>query len=249
MKSDLSNIFYDRQTGHQHGRDYSAFHEVRNNKKYKSRGIDRHTRESMRERHSSGKRSGINFQLLVRVLNANVGRNWNDVYSDICQVFPKNKDSTWQLHNWILDSYVDRQRKMFVCQAERDFYVDVDTNILSKSITEFSKDRARHRQHRAKLIAEEHKLVRFINNKILLQRETETSPWFICELRQVPEFRRILVDPEAPLGTGFEYDAFNSKYVEFNRHTRKIDGEQDKQKSSKLLLKLMKNIQVNRKYS
>ena len=37
--------------------------------------------------------------------------------------------------------------------------------------------------------------------------------------------------------------------ADYTNRFSKIDGEQDKQKSSKLLLKLMENIKVDRKYS
>lgn len=102
MRSDMNKVIVERpRIGHSDG-----FHDWRRAKDFT--GEDAPYRESMKVRYGWNTKSlNENLRPLERWINAQVGRKWDDVYSDICSNFNKNKT----INQHILDhlfQYIER---------------------------------------------------------------------------------------------------------------------------------------------
>lgn len=156
-------------------------------------------RESMTKRYAiigNNKNFGEHLSPLYGIVRKNVGRRWDDVYSEMSEVFDFRSvinDHILQ-HLW---SYVERNayiddgvimiRGRYRSGAEQlelsscEFYVHPATGILTKN-DKFKTYDQRQRERAAARELEARKTCIKLNKNKELRRKDEDSPWFVCDI-------------------------------------------------------------------
>jgi hypothetical protein len=108
-------------------------------------------REQMRKAHSVAHDYDYserhNWKVLRRLLESNLGRPWDEVYSEICQAFDHRCRDGWELRDWMCGMYVEVKCQMidghvYDGKGSRvdssygrfgDYYVHPETGLLCKA--------------------------------------------------------------------------------------------------------------------
>ncbi len=148
MRNDMDKVVHERpRYGHR-----CSFKEVRNKKDFNSFDIEEMPyKESIDFRYKyfrANKKSNINHNPLLRFLQKHIGKNWDDVYSELCcsykSVDGKSIDRFLKREIYIKDIFIGEDGGFYSIQFgyalrvdTRDtFYVDPLTKKLSKGIKE-----------------------------------------------------------------------------------------------------------------
>jgi len=178
-------------------------------------GVASGHRESMTKRYGwDRKEFNENLKPLYGFIHKSVGRKWNDVYSEICQVFDKR--SVINQHILIhLDQYVEKQievradGKLYIIDYQYawrnglrlleedrsvEYYVDPRDGILKRNTVSISRRVSRKRE-RARYEAEQAKTHRVLNKTTELWKldglqRSENGVWFEVKFIEQKPVRR-----------------------------------------------------------
>ena len=231
MREDLNKLLCERE---RHGHK-KKFHDVR---RLKKAGADDEVagRESMVKRHNiswNNKEFNENLTPLWGAVRKNVGRPWDKVYGEICQVFDKRKVINQHILQHLLDfvetkTFIGEDGQVWVrrswgspCpvkeQSFSKYYVHPTTGLL----LEIKKKTLRQEREevKAKLAAEQAKVRRVIDEDTELRKRGDV--WFVCTLADFPPDERVW--QKATYGkehqgywlnrAGTAYDQFEQKTV------------------------------------
>lgn len=211
MRSDLNKLLCERER-------YSgpSFHDLRHMKEFNdARGEELEglsNREGMRKRYrvrGDWKTFGENLNPLYGLVRKNVGKKWDNTYSELCEVFDMKSVINQHILQHLFDMvetktfmedgevmyrpgyYSKRGSQPVKSEDGPQYYVHPQTGILLKN-THYKSYKTQQRERRAKNEQEALKLRRVIDEKTELRRHDEESPWYMCELDVVPktEIRR-----------------------------------------------------------
>lgn len=199
MRKDLNKLLCEEE---RYGSSRS-FKEVRRKKVFQADEEFAAGREGMKKRHvisGNEKMFGEHLNPLYGIVRKNVGRKWDDVYSELSEVFDFRSvinDHILQ-HLW---QYVERYayvddgvimiRGRYSRSAEElelsscEFYVHPVTGVLCKNEKYKTYDQQR-RERKAAREAEKRKTCIVIGKNLELRRKDEDSPWFVCTIRYLP---------------------------------------------------------------
>lgn len=203
-----------------------SYKEVRNKKDFRIIDEDFSAgRESMTKRYmiaGINKEFGEHLNPLYGIVRKNVGRRWDDVYSELCEVFDfrSHINAHILVHLW---DYVERDTfwkdgKVWVNsrysgaklldETYSEYYVHPLNGILSKN-QKFKTWNERSRERKAEREAEARKTCIVISKSLELRRRDEDSPWFICELAFLAYPKKIIKEYTSRIGKrSTQYEAY-----------------------------------------
>lgn len=165
------------------------------------------SQEGMRAPHIrnfGGKQLNENLAPLSRFLNSRVGRNWDDVYSEICE----NIRSTSAVQHHVLEhvktmvnicvtvnedgSVISRGRYFQTIPYGWLFYVDSRTNILMRNHN-YSTPSARNREYKNKREIERNSRERIMPDGTEVRKIN--GVWYEVEMQPVPAIERVAYVP------------------------------------------------------
>ena len=200
MRKDLNKVLCERPR-HLHEDKYRYY---RRAKKFSaSRGEeceDLPTREGMKVRYNHGgwnKTFNEHLSPLKGIIRKSVGKKWDRVFSELCQVFDRrsviNQHIVQHLRDFIgIETSVDKDGLIWVKERWREvpitdgwyeFFVDPRTGIVRKN-KHFRSYRQALKQKAARAKAEDFKIHRVIDEKTELFLVKDV--WFIAEVRDTP---------------------------------------------------------------
>lgn len=176
-----------------------SYKEVRRKKVFKADEEFNAGCEGMTKRHAvanNQKQFGEHLNPLYGVVRKNVGRPWDDVYSELCEVFDMRSvvnahilQHLWQKverYTFIKDGVV-MVRELYrngahpLEDAFCEYYIHPVTGILSKNEKFKTYDQIR-RERDAEREVEARKTRIVISKNKELRRKDENSPWFVCTM-------------------------------------------------------------------
>lgn len=202
MRKDLQKLLCEQERRGS-GRSYK---EKRRSKEFNETAFDPEFsagREGMKVRYVRGygedmKDFSENFNPLWGIIRKNTGRKWDDVYSELCQVFDMRNHVNAHIlvHLWDFvetKAFIGEDGKVWVrgyrtVHVEDDsceYYVHPVTNILSKN-EGFESFKTAYRRNKAKYEKEREVLVVKISDTFEYRRKTVNDPWFGCRLKACP---------------------------------------------------------------
>mgnify|MGYP003582218477 CR=1 FL=1 len=199
MRKDLNKLLCEEE---RYGSSRS-FKEVRRKKVFQADEEFQAGRESMKKRHvvsGNEKMFGEHLSPLYGIVRKNVGRKWDDVYSELAEVFDFRSvinDHILQ-HLWgyveryaYVDDGVIMVRGRYSRGAEQlelsstEFYIHPTTGVLCKNEQYKTYDQQR-REREAEREAEKRKTCVPFGKNQELRRRDENSPWFVCTIAYLP---------------------------------------------------------------
>lgn len=185
MRKDLAKVMHDTRGSRSQGRvDKYHYHrhELKNNL-----DEDADTKFESMTKWTSSNRRGVDVRcnILKRILFKEVGRPWNKVYSELCELLPKNDVLLRDSINWIVEqkAFVEKGKVVVACgwgsgaipveNSHRPFYVCPKTGMLKKIPKE-----KRHRR--------EDNRYKFITIDDYHQIHKISGVWYLITLADVP---------------------------------------------------------------
>lgn len=157
-------------------------------------GIGNAARESMKKRFNwmyNSKEFGENLNPLYGIIKKNVGRRWDKVYSELCEVFDMrsviNQHILQHLYSYVevKDMFIGKDGKPWVRNrhggdepikgSTTEYYVDPRDNVLKRN-NSFTSYRQANRQREAERIREKAKTFRKIHETLELHKFGDV--WF-----------------------------------------------------------------------
>jgi hypothetical protein len=170
---------------------------------------------------------GEHLNPLYGIVRKNVGRKWDDVYSEMSEVFDMRSvinahilQHLWQYverYTYIEDGVImvrERYRSgpTTLADAFCEYYIHPVTGVLCKNDQYKTYDQ-RSRDRKADREAEERKTRIVISKTQELRRKDEASPWFVCAISYLawPEGKDTFVSYGFGLGGGRKTNGFWTK--------------------------------------
>lgn len=199
MRKDLQKLLCEQE---RHGSTRS-YKQVRHKKTFNEAANDEEFssgREGMKTRYVYGHGSlskdfSENFAPLWGIIRKNAGRKWDDVYSELCEVFDMRSHVNAHILIHLFDfverhTYVDDDGEIMVrgryrgdtplSQDSCEYYVHPVSGLLLKN-KEYKSYNSRYAEAALRREIEELKVRRKISNELELRRRSEDGCWFICE--------------------------------------------------------------------
>lgn len=213
MRKDLNKLLCEEE---RYGSSRS-YKEVRNRKSFQ---IDEEEfsagRESMTKRYSIAginKNFGEHLNPLYGIVRKNVGRPWDDVYSELSEIFDFRSviNDHILVHLWdYVERYTyigddgkvwvragryssDRTLENAYCQ----YYIHPVTGVLLKN-EKYESWKQSRRKHEEEAVAKKRRTQIVISKTKELRRKDEDSPWFVCDLKLLPVPKKILKEYKSP---------------------------------------------------
>lgn len=187
-------------------------------------------RESMTKRYhviGNNKNFGEHLTPLYGIVRKNVGRKWDDVYSELCEVFDMRSVVNAHIlqHLWFYVEryvYVDKDGELMVRGSWRfgaeslatsscEYFIHPGTGILTKN-EHYKTYTQRNREGKEKREAEKRKTCIVISKTQELRRIGEDSPWFVCTLTFLAQPKGVSTFvPYTSYGSRVPYTSYGSR--------------------------------------
>jgi hypothetical protein len=199
MRKDLNKVLCERPR-HNHE---DKFHNYRHHKKFKNLNGEElenlPAREGMKVRYKHGgwdKNFNEHLSPLKGIIRKSVGKKWDKVFSELCQVFDRrsviNQHIVQHLRDFIaIETFLDgtdiwvkeRWRNTPIADGWYEFFVDPRTGIVRRN-RHFRSYRQARKETARREAAEKAKVHRVIDDKTELF--LVNGVWFIAEVRDTP---------------------------------------------------------------
>jgi hypothetical protein len=196
--------------------------------------------EGMRKRYmvrGNRKEFSENFAPLWGIIRKNVGRKWDDVYSELCEVFDMRNHVNAHIlvHLWdfverdtfIEDGEVLIQSKYGPFRTLDNAFCEYYVHPISGLLLENKKYRTYkqiNRDRKEARDAESRKTCIVISKTLELRRRDEDSPWFVCTLSYLERPPATQVWDEryrffrATYPATFKKDAWTKEYAQYDQY-------------------------------
>lgn len=137
-----------------------------------------------------------NFAPLWGIIRKNAGRKWDDVYSELSQVFDMRNHVNahilvhlWDFverNTWFEDGqvWVLSYSRTELAETSCEYYVHPVTGILTKS-KEYETYNQGARRRKEEREAKKRETCIVVNNSLELRRVDVDSPWFVCTIKRL----------------------------------------------------------------